>query len=84
MEQICSGSYGLWLINALERGFQGFGNMTDEALDEELRQRGLRAEFDVPDAPVDEDDDAEFEDDDDELRDSLLAFAAENTDAYAA
>lgn len=37
--------------------------MTDEALTEELRQRGLRAEFDAPDALTEIGTDADFEDD---------------------
>jgi hypothetical protein len=75
MEHIRNGRYGLWLLHALEKGFEGFSNMSDEQLQAELAKRGLRAEFEVPEAPVDEEDDADFEDDDD-LQVSLRAVAA--------
>lgn len=76
MEKIRSGGYGLWLLNVLENGFPGFGSLSDDELRREMQGRGLRAEFDVPDAPVDEDDDADFEDDDEWL-DALPAAAKE-------
>jgi hypothetical protein len=63
-ERIRRGWCGLWLLHILESGFRGFDNMSDEELAHELQRRGLRAEFDDRDVPVDEEDDAEFEDDD--------------------
>ncbi len=78
LERIRDGRYGLWLLNVLENGFAGFGNMSDEQLQLELRKRGLHAAFDDPDAPVDEEDDADFDGDDDLQVSSLQALAAED------
>ncbi len=62
---------GLWLHNVLERGFIGFGNMSDAQLLLELRQRGLKDEFDEKPWPVDEEDDDESEPDDEDIRQML-------------
>jgi hypothetical protein len=61
----------LWLHNVLERGFKGFSNMTDEQLLLEMRQRGLRYEFENRPWPVDEEDDDEPEPEDEEIRQML-------------
>jgi hypothetical protein len=58
---------GIWLHDILERGFAGFGNMSDEQLMREMRQRGIEIERDDKPWPVDEEDD-EPEPDDEDLR----------------
>lgn len=63
---------GLWLHNVLERGFTGFGNMSEEQLRREMRQRGIRDEFDNKPWPLDEEDDDEFEPEEDEDIRSVL------------
>jgi hypothetical protein len=57
---------GIWLHDILERGFIGFGNMPDEQLLREMRQRGIRCEMENKPWPVDEDDDDCEADDDEE------------------
>lgn len=59
---------GLWLHNILERGFVGFGNMSEEQLLREMRQRGIKDEFDNKPWPVDEDDDDDAEQEDEDVR----------------
>jgi hypothetical protein len=57
---------GIWLHDILERGFVGFGNMSDEQLLQEMRERGIKCEIENKPWPVDEDDDDPEPDEDEE------------------
>ena len=71
LERLAGRQHSHWLLRVLENGFAGFGNMSDVELSAELAQRGLRAELELPQEPVDELDDDEEYDDDGELRSSI-------------
>jgi hypothetical protein len=64
---------GLWLHNVLERGFEGYANMSDAQLLLETRRRGLSCEFENRPWPVDEEDEDEIDTDDEEEIQQLLA-----------
>ena len=59
---------GLWLHNVLERGFMGFGNMSDQQLLLEMHGRGLKDEFEKKPWSVDEEDDEPEPEDEDMWR----------------
>lgn len=44
LQRVENGRTSFWLMQALDRGFRGFSNLTDEELMESLRQRGLDGE----------------------------------------
>jgi hypothetical protein len=69
---------GLWLHNVLERGFEGYANMSDAQLLLEIRRRGLSCEFENRPWPVDEEDDDEPEPDDEDIRQMLGDYVAED------
>ena len=69
LEKVQSGKSPHWLLRVLENGFTGFANMPELELCAELKRRGLAAEFQEPQEPVDEPEDADAEEDeDDEIR----------------
>jgi len=69
---------GLWLYNILERGFMGFGNMSDEQLLREMRERGLFDEFGKNPWSID-DQNVEPEPEDDEIRRMIGERVTDNT-----
>lgn len=75
IDRLERGRSSLWLIEALERGFQGFRNMPDRELQREMRQRGLKADSEDIAESEDESDDTDPHDDV-EVRSMLRQFAA--------
>lgn len=75
VDRLERGTVSLWLLRVLERGFQGFANMTDRELQNEARRNGIRYEFGIPQEAEDEIDDADAEADADDVDDVLRDVA---------
>jgi hypothetical protein len=67
LERLGVGQHSRRFLEVVERELRGLGLLSDEELAEELARRGIAAEFDPDDEPLDELDDDEDEDEDEEV-----------------